>query len=56
LAQAKKQGVELVGPGGLLNHPTKRVLEIALEFMQPDRISLQRAVRLGAGPARRLGS
>jgi putative transposase len=31
LAQAKEQGVELVGPGGLLNQLTKRVLETALE-------------------------
>jgi putative transposase len=31
LAQAKEQGVDLVGPGGLLNQLTKRVLETALE-------------------------
>src|SRR5690349_23065230 len=31
LAQAKAQGVELVGPGGLLNQLTKRVLETAPE-------------------------
>ena len=31
LAQAKDQGVELVGPDGLLNQLTKRVLETALE-------------------------
>jgi transposase-like protein len=31
LAQAKAKGVELVGPGGLLNQLTKRVLETALE-------------------------
>jgi len=31
LAQAKEQGVELGGPGGLLNQLTKRVLETALE-------------------------
>ena len=31
LAQARAQGVELVGPGGLLNQLTKRVLETALE-------------------------
>jgi len=31
LAQAKAQGVDLVGPGGLLNQNTKRVLEHALE-------------------------
>src|SRR6187431_2925490 len=31
LAQAKEQGVDLVGPNGLLNQLTKRVLEAALE-------------------------
>ncbi len=31
LAQAKQQGVSLVGPGGLLNQLTKNVLETALE-------------------------
>jgi hypothetical protein len=30
LAQAKEQGVSLVGPGGLLSRLTKRVLETAL--------------------------
>lgn len=31
LAQAKEQGVSLVGPGGLLSGLTKQVLETALE-------------------------
>lgn len=31
LRQAKEQGVELVGPGGLLNRLTKTVLETALD-------------------------
>ncbi len=31
LAQARAQGIDLVGPGGLLNQITKRVLETALE-------------------------
>jgi transposase-like protein len=31
LAQAKEQGVSLVGPGGLLNQLTRSVLETALE-------------------------
>ena len=31
LAQAKAQGVDLVGPDGLLNRLTKNVLETALE-------------------------
>jgi putative transposase len=31
LAEAREQGIELVGPGGLLNRLTKNVLETALE-------------------------
>jgi putative transposase len=31
LAQAKEQGVSLVGPGGLLNQLTRNVLQTALE-------------------------
>jgi transposase-like protein len=31
LAQAREQGVSLVGPGGLLNQLTKNVLETALD-------------------------
>lgn len=31
LAQAKDQGIDLVGPNGLLNQLTKNVLETALE-------------------------
>jgi transposase-like protein len=31
LAQAKERGVDLVGPDGLLNQLTKKVLETALE-------------------------
>jgi DNA-binding transcriptional ArsR family regulator len=31
LAQAREQGIELVGPGGLSNRLTKNVLETALE-------------------------
>ena len=38
LAQAKEQGVELVGPGGLLNQLTKRVLETALEEEMTDHL------------------
>jgi putative transposase len=36
LAQAREQGVELVGPGGLLNQLTKKVLETALEAEMSD--------------------
>jgi putative transposase len=38
LAQAKAQGVELVGPDGLLNQLTKRVLETALEAEMTDHL------------------
>src|SRR3954449_4482076 len=38
LAQAKEQGVELVGPDGLLNQLTKRVLETALEEEMADHL------------------
>src|SRR5215218_490739 len=38
LVQAKEQGVELVGPGGLLNQLTKRVLETALEAEMSDHL------------------
>jgi putative transposase len=38
LAQAKEQGVELVGPNGLLNQLTKKVLETALEEEMVDHL------------------
>jgi transposase-like protein len=38
LVEAKEQGVELVGPGGLLNQLTKRVLETALEAEMSDHL------------------
>jgi putative transposase len=38
LAQARQQGVELVGPGGLLNQLTKKVLETALEAEMSDHL------------------
>jgi len=38
LAQAKEQGVDLVGPDGLLNQLTKRVLETALEEEMSDHL------------------
>lgn len=38
LAQAKEQGVSLVGPGGLLNQLTKNVLETALEAELTERL------------------
>ncbi|MDC4232799.1 hypothetical protein M3T53_03615 [Actinomyces sp. B33] len=38
LAQAKEQGVSLVGPGGLLNQLTKNVLETALDAELAERL------------------
>jgi putative transposase len=38
LAQARQQGVDLVGPDGLLNQLTKRVLETALEEEMADHL------------------
>ena len=43
LAQAKEQGVELVGPDGLLNQLAKRVLETALEVEMTDHLGYDRA-------------
>jgi len=40
LAQAKEQGVELVGPNGLLNQLTKNVLETALDAEMPSTWSM----------------
>jgi len=47
LAQAKEQGVELVGPGGLLNQLTKRVLESALEAEMSDHLGYDKHQRIG---------
>jgi transposase-like protein len=38
LAQAKEQGVSLVGPGGLLNQLTKSALEAALEVERTEHL------------------
>ena len=38
LAQARQQGVDLVGPDGLLNQLTKRVLETALQEEMADHL------------------
>ena len=38
VAQAREKGVELVGPNGLLNQLTKRVLETALEAEMSDHL------------------
>lgn len=42
LAQAKEQGVDLVGPNGLLNQLTKKVLETALEEEMADHLGYDR--------------
>jgi putative transposase len=47
LAQAKVEGVELVGPGGLLNQLTKRVLETALEAEMSDHLGYDKHQPIG---------
>jgi putative transposase len=42
LAQAKEQGIELVGPGGLLNRLTKNVLETALEAEMDEHLGYEK--------------
>jgi transposase-like protein len=42
LAQAKEQGVELVGPNGLLNQLTKNVLETALDAEMTEHLGYDR--------------
>jgi hypothetical protein len=57
LAQAKEQGVELVGPNGLLNQLTKNVLETALKhprfdahLVTCDRCAFRRGVERSTRP------
>lgn len=49
LAQAKEQGVELVGPGGLLNRLTKNVLETALEAEMDEHLGYEKHDVSGRG-------
>ena len=49
LAQAKEQGVELVGPGGLLNRLTKNVLETALEAEMDEHLGYEKHNVSGRG-------
>ena len=42
LAQAKEQGVELVGPNGLLNQLTKNVLETALDAEMTEHLGYEK--------------
>lgn len=41
LKQAKEQGVDLIGPDGLLNGLTKRVLEMALKAEMSERLGYE---------------
>ncbi|WP_373889276.1 IS256 family transposase [Nocardia sp. XZ_19_369] len=57
LAQAKEQGVDLVGPGGLLNQLTKTVLETALEAEMTEHVGYEKHDPAGRGtPNSRNGS
>ena len=49
LAQAKEQGVELVGPDGLLNQLTKNVLETALEAEMTEHLGYEKHDPAGRG-------
>lgn len=49
LAQAKEQGVELVGPNGLLNQLTKKVLETALDAEMAEHLGYDKHDPAGHG-------
>src|SRR5215212_9688970 len=49
LAQAKEQGVELVGTNGLLNHLTKNVLATALDAGMTERLGYDKHDPVGRG-------
>ncbi|MCC8930034.1 IS256 family transposase [Rhodococcus sp. I2R] len=49
LAQAKEQGVELMGPNGLLNQLTKNVLETALDAEMTEHLGYERHDAAGRG-------
>src|SRR6476619_1480456 len=49
LAQAKEQGVELVGQNGLLNQLTKNVLEIALDAEMAEHVGYDKHDPVGRG-------
>ena len=49
LAQAKEQGVELVGPSGLLNQLTKNVLETALDAEMAEHLGYDKHDPAGRG-------
>lgn len=54
LAPAKEQGIELVGPDGLLDRLTKSVLETALEAEMEDHLGYAKhdVARRGSGNSR----
>jgi putative transposase len=49
LAQAKEQGIELVGPNGLLNQLTKNVLETALDAEMTEHLGYDKHDPAGRG-------
>ena len=49
LAQAKEQGIELMGPNGLLNQLTKNVLETALDAEMTEHLGYERHDAAGRG-------
>jgi len=49
LAQAKEQGIELVGPNGLLNQLTKNVLETALDAEMAEHLGYDKHDPAGRG-------
>jgi putative transposase len=49
LAQAKEQGVELMGPNGLLNQLTKNVLETALDAEMTEHLGYEKHDSVGRG-------
>src|SRR4029079_9440204 len=49
LAQAKEQGVDLVGPNGLLNQLTKHVLETALDAEMSEHLGYDKHDPAGRG-------
>jgi transposase-like protein len=49
LAQAKEQGVDLIGPNGLLNQLTKNVLESALDAEMTEHLGYDKHDPVGRG-------
>ena len=54
LAQAKEQGVELVGPNGPLNQLTKNVLETALDAEMAEHLAMTSMTQPGVAAAIRV--